>query len=1184
MAMDSLMVVCDNRSPADWSVAMPFPTALSSSEVDYLATMQFATDCYLLVWQQNVVFKALINQSTFATSFASITFDTVKKGAYTDALEGYTVWLSATDDIRAAEWWGRLRADASATALSVEWNSFVPTDDYFIFVTKDIRESTKTPFLSGSTWLTDFAISYHAPPPIIYNIPTFFFALIDADGNADIAITPSAYAIADGATISSWALTTTDGGTQVSFDGGTGATVIRFTVAGNYMPRLTVTDSAGTTQWFAPYVVIEDSNLSSVVNLNFEDISIGADVQTGWNMTMPFWDGVQNILDGTMCAVYMPHNTSGNKVLFCGRSRTEDSDYTADGSGTVSFNVDGLASIMNNLNIISWRYKDVSAPDDFTEITNATPWRVIGTYIREMTNINNTHSLQFGDVTDDYVYISYFFQKGTLLDSLRDQLWSINMDFDFTSDGMFKLVRNLRYQTEAERAALVNVANFEFKHYSGDNADDIMYSLERDHSYQVGKAITGNGWYNTTAKTVTFFAALTPPVHPARGTEVTVTDRQILKADLARGAAETEGSRRARNDFAAKQSLDTLNDIKLPGGFVGKINPSVSDWYSNAITASNGIRLLTYTASDRWLLTGLSLNYDVELGQVTLDPIFQLESDDLGFAINIRNPLPTTFFDNPVMIPQAAFPTFAHDPSIDFPSGASDGDEQPVTQEDTNPLDAAQDPATMVTLNSSTLLVWSETQLSMTRTFGPTGMTWIDVTPPGLPAGHKIQQFAWDRFSDSGEGGYVIAHNEDINDPDTRVYYNKGVGTLAYWQETTITDMLATQVAPTGAGDVIIYGKFQTSAPAGGYPVTLLSGGGRDLTGDGNPDLLPSDEPGTHFAPVISARGFYDADNDKYLGQDDGNDRPVCDIELATPPGLTMSAIQMTVEQITVSSASAPEKWKSIGLDGVHLVQSDFGLTQTLPVNVPAGLFPLTGDLLTFHASWWLKKSFGNRCNIVGIRIDGTALADFAGTRYSTDNGDNFGGAQSVGLMSLDSGSLGTGFGGWTFVARDEQVRAAAIPGTSYLFDADQGDTAGQYAKALQKFAKEDYLLAPDGGAIGLYKIVNNVRSNISPDIGGAGIVVGRGGLTLSKKDTSFIWALMSFAGSVSLAYSVDLGENWNYNAAPTNNAIWIDANPRSTKQVYIADSASVWRADDGGATLTEYASPLAGLKGLAVL
>ena len=1176
---------------------MGFPTALAASETDYLATMQLASDAYLLTWGQNIIFTARVNQSSFDSSFATINYDTVGIGAFTDVLEGYTVWLSPTNDIRNAVrngWWGRLRTNATATVLDVEWNSFIPSDNDFIFVTKDLRESTKTPFLSGSTWRMDFAISYHHPPPIIYNVPTWFFDLIEVDGTVDITIEPAAYAIADGATISSWALTSTDGGSQVSFDGGTGKAVIRFSEPGDYMPRITVTDSNGTTQFFTPYVKIAPVDLSSVIKVRFEDFSIAADTDSGWNMSMEFWDGVADVLDGTMCAVYMPHKTSGNRVLFCGRSRTEVADYTADGSGSATFNVDGLASIMNNINAVSWRYKDVASPDDFAEIKNVTPWRAIATYIRELTNINNTHSLELADITDDYRYISYFFQKGTMLDSLRAQMWSINLDFDFSSDGMFKLVRNLRYEDEADRVNLTNVINFEFKHYSGDERDEIMYSLERAHSKQVGKATAGCGWYNTTSKKVNFFAALTPVVQLARGTEQVVTDRQILKANLSQADAETEGNRRATNDFAAKQSLDTLNDIRLSGGFIGKMNPSVSDWYSHLITVFDGIRRITYSAAERWLCTGLTLSYDVEAGMPMIFPVFQIESDDLGFAGSIRNPLPLTFIDNPIMMPNAAFPTFDYDPSIDFPTGVQEGDEQPITQEDTNPVVGAQDPATMSVLNNSTLVCWSETRSQMTREFGQPAPAWFEIAPGALPSGYKIQMFAWNRAEDGGTGGYLIAHNDTILDPDTRVYYRRNVGSMEGWQETVLTDMLATMVNVTAKSAVIVYGRaseFISGDWRLDYLVASIDGGPANNGNDaGGVSLIPSSESGTHVDPVSNALGVYNEVEDWFedngLVADGGG--KACNIEWPIPAGVTITKVKARVAIIR-GTGSGGEKNASIGIDGTNYVTKPW---LSLPNRQSDTMN--TGDIEVAEATKIVIHNSKDRgagdgyARIEGVFVEGGGLTGIGVTRWSDDSGLNFEGGKSVGDLTLGDGSFTRRKGGAVLAAKDENVKKSPLAGEAFLFNADQGGNAvgaGRIATALLKFGKDDdYLVALDA-TIGLQKVVNDVLTDITPNDGANdGFAVGPGALAMTSIDDDFIWFLGNFGGSVKLAYSTDLGTSWNFNSDPTSNATWVTANPRSSKMIYISDGSNILQSLDGGATLTVHASPIPNLTGVSAL
>ncbi|KKK78201.1 hypothetical protein LCGC14_2845940, partial [marine sediment metagenome] len=398
-----------------------------------------------------------------------------------------------------------------------------------------------------------------------------------ADGNADVDLfEPLATAIDSGAAISGWAWSA-DSGSFIVGGAGTQDVQLRYTTPGWYMPRVTVTDDGGQTSWFTPYVFIAPNDLSSVVKLRYQDININATVDGGWNTSVPFWDGVQSVLDGTLCAIYMPHKTAGNKILHCGRIRTEGVSFTASGKGLATFVIEGIAQQMNNLKAITWRFVNDASPSDFNHVTNLTHWRMIGRYIREMTNINNTHSLSFDDTSNDYVFLSYYLQEGTCLDSLRDQLWSINADFEFTSDGMMKLVRNARYIPTADRGALTTVAGFEFKHFTGTSKDDIMYSLELDHSKQVGKAINGVGWYNSTSGAVTAIKGTTPAVLPGRGTEETATDRQILKANLSRADAETEAKQRTRNDFAAKQRQPTIRMI-LPAGFVGKINPSISQW------------------------------------------------------------------------------------------------------------------------------------------------------------------------------------------------------------------------------------------------------------------------------------------------------------------------------------------------------------------------------------------------------------------------------------------------------------------------------------------------------------------------------------------------------------------------------------------------------------------------------
>ena len=232
------------------------------------------------------------------------------------------------------------------------------------------------------------------------------------------------------------------------------------------------------------------------------------------------------------------------------------------------------------------------------------------------------------------------------------------------------------------------------------------------------------------------------------------------------------------------------------------------------------------------------------------------------------------------------------------------------------------------------------------------------------------------------------------------------------------------------------------------------------------------------------------------------------------------------------------------------------------------------------------KEDGSSGARINRVYVFGSSVVDHAGTRLSTDKGATFEPAQGIGLMDQDGGSFDVRYNQEVLAAKNELVRAAPLAGLPFLTSADQGDTAGQYAKAIWKFGRtsQDYLLAPDAGGVGLYKIVSDVRTDISPNDGNVGYVLNAGCLAMHSKDNDNMYALMNFGGSIKLAYSDDVGASWDYNTDPTANATWVDANPRNVLQVYVSDDASIWYSQDSGATLTEKAGPVSSLLGVAVL
>jgi hypothetical protein len=785
--------------------------------------------------------------------------------------------------------------------LLIEYTSIQPTDDDYLWVIKDVRPAMKPPYVEDSgdptTYRMDYNISFRKPPPIIYGIPTFTAAELND---------PAAHAVTSGATISSWALTTNDGGSTQAFNSTTGEATIRYSADGDYMPRLTVTDSNGLTSWFAPFLKIGS------FDRKFLDLSINGDIDTGWNCPVAFWGDVSNVLDNTICAVYAPHKTRGNQILHVGRLRSEDNTFTANNSGVATFNLEGIAQQMNALDTIKWRYSNEDSPTNFTQMKDVTPWRMVGAYIREFTNINNTHSLQFTDTTNDFEFVSYNVPDGTVLDSLREQIWSNNSNFEFSNDGMIKMVRDARYLSTSARNALTTIADLDFDNYSGDTNTDDMYSLRKDYVNRVGKTVQGFAWYNSTSNDATIIAGFTPAVQPSKGTEKSITDSQILVADQTRGNAETEAKQRSKNDFAANQVLDTL-DIRLSGGFLGKINPSISQWYTHTVDVTEGIRRFSFDNTDRWLLPSMTINYTLTSGVVVLDCSYQIESEDLGFSTQIKDPPPVDAYALPVLPPMPPFNNVPFDDSLTLPSGAGAASEQQIRKKSKQGTGGAKDPsANNGDVSGNTALVWSAGRAYLTRKLvgGVTNMEWSDVTPPDITT--TIREYAWDRDSDSKEAGVLLESNADPTDVDTTVHYSNLVADGTFWTPTAITDLAATNIRVNKKDEHMIYGISKEYDPAGGFPIGGLSfyGGGIDMDGDGVDDLLPSDN--ASVSTSSDAAGTYDSVNDRYDANAADNGGIGCNIKWAIPAGVTVTAINMRVSALRGTGSLEGERTYTI--------------------------------------------------------------------------------------------------------------------------------------------------------------------------------------------------------------------------------------------------------------------------------
>jgi hypothetical protein len=1161
---------------------MPFiESALTTGQIAAIRSRPHRADYYFLAWggltpEKIIVFKARVNQASFNASFATIVFDTVTKGAYTDAIEGYTIYLSSTNDIRSAYWQGRLRKDTTTTTLNVNETSITITDNDYIFVTKDTIPAHKTALINSSnTLFMDYDIAFREPPPIIYNMQTVYAVVMDSDGNADVDLfEPEAHAVTAGATISSWAWSADGGSFQVG-GAGTQDVQIRYTTPGYYRPRVTVTDSNGLTSWFSPYVFVIPNDLSTVIMFGFDGISLSATIEDGWNATVQAFEGSQNLLDNTFVAVYEPgdHVTITSDITFCGRLRTETNTGTMTQqhglNPTASFDIEGIATIMGRLISRPITYFDNSSPTKFIHIDDCTPWRAIGEFVREFTNINNTHSLYFDDVSNDFQFPSYSTGSTSTLDSIKNILFTNISELEFAPSGEMRIVRHANYLPAADRNALTTIANFTLKDdYATESGEGDLYAFSRDYIRGVGKNIVYGGSYDTTTGSVTTLKSTTPAVTQSDGNEKSETNRQVLEANQTSGEAEVELGQRAGDDFAAKQANPVLT-VTYPDSYRWMI-PSVSQWYTHTITNTENIRGISYDTNTRWLTASVDISYDLATQRRVVRVQHPIETTELGFATSIEEAPAPTQYSTPVQPVMDAFPGFLPETfGSDLPSGATAADEQPVTQDDIAPQSDAKDPQINLTIieqtSGQTVMVWDDNNLWRTDTIGQiSNPVWEDSKWSSVGTG-TIQDAIWDSYQ-TGAAGYLTSNDGT----DGYTYISTNVAKAFWFAGESIEGLESTVIRNNSSDGVIVYGVYNNPAGAS-WSVDLLDDGG-----GGQGDLVGSDLITPH-ASSQNVAGTYDSGNDKFTSNLAAQGE-VTNVEWPIPPGATITRIRTEFTYRNFDASSGDKKFE-LSIDGVSLTTQDAlgTIIRNLTMDVSGSW---TGETILIHGSV-RGQGVNAFCDLKRVLITGTSEADHAATATSSDRAATFANLKDVGLMDLGPGSFDYYRRGVNpLAAMNEKVRIFNPITEQYEDEADGAAGAGNYPNAIWGLGpdSDDYIFNTDAGT--LYSVIDGTKTDITP---AGGELIGKDCITANGQ--THFWGLFDYSGTVKVSYTTNAGSTWtDSTTSVSNNASAIRVRQGNNNNVYVADGSAIWYSTDGGVSFLQKQSPSSNIKGIAIL
>jgi hypothetical protein len=1064
-----------------------------------------------------VMLKAQVNQASFGTDFAQVTYDGVSVGSYTDVKEGWTVYVSHTDNINESYFRGYVRELPTSSILYINQNSAPFADNDTLWIIKDTAAHERLPRKNGSTLYWSYDRTYNQILPVIRNLPSAAGGRLVTGGYVDLPFAPLAIAATLGTSIEEveW---DTDGGTIVVGAADESDVTIRYTEPGWYEPRFKVVDNDGRTNFFAIRVAIYPANYSSMVARSLICEELIEEPSIGWSARLRASAGDElDMLEQTEIIVISEdwfNRTRGalvTNIKFIGRIRRDDSNtsMSLDNGGVAKtreaqIEVEGIGAQLSRLVLASLTVRRKSTATVLGEVSNLTLWRGMLLLATILTTATTIHAIDFDDTSEDYAYPLFTAQDRSAESALGEVAYTINAYMNCFPDGRIKYARHMHYLNSTDKAALTTLASF-------NNSDWSSLTVKRDRVPRLGRVIGYAGSYNSNTGNTLALRAKAPAVVWGTGEGRSQLNRQVLKANITLAEAKAEAAVRTGAEFAAKNLVYTL-DMTHPSGYDNVLSASTYLRYTHTILPTDNLIGFSCGEEKFWWLQRVSIRWDVVTNRTSTTTTW---IEDVS-GVNAQVIAEIAPDDLPAWIP--SFPPLSSSPftgldSLKFPTGMDidPNDEQPYDEDDaqdTKPPEKSTDPEKPTptpdddpkSKAGAVVAVGNSTGLWITDDFNRKAVpTWKDITP-----GSGLTDF---RFDPHSGGGWAIANNGT----DTFVWRADNILNPS-WRATTVEGVY-TQIRSTGAnGYVGIFAPAITADPCGdGSQFTI----GTVLSVVGNVFRVES---------VYNGAGLYQVDW--------GSAAPGADCCI--------------LHSQTLISGSASTGYAE-DCDGTSI---SFG------PDIEVRYFNI-GSIVPF---------------VIDFEIDGGGISIDPAVRYSSNNGATFADPVTVSASSVSDAGFDIDRGGsLVFAGVIGKVRVSTSDTT--FGDATGGDTSGSYARAILASGGADFYMASATAISGetLWTVEGGVKNAITPNDGSNdGLVVGGNGLAAGD-DSLFM--LGTFGGSVKLARSTNGGTAWDFTTGLDAAAKAVRA--KNADQVYVANNGSIAYSEDGGETFIQKVAPL---------
>lgn len=609
---------------------MPSPI-LTTDQYDIILSGGYRASEYVIVCPSTVIFQASIAATPASDVFAQVTYDTVTVGAYTDIKEGQVVLVSRTSDKRKAFFRGRVRQTPTSTILYINETSDAIQENDIIFVldTYDIAEKLrKWPYV-------DWDLEFRKMPPSVKNMQSAY-ARLTTDTTAEFSFAPIGQALANGATISSYAWNIPDA-TYTVGDDETQDITIEVDTPYNEWGRLTITDSNGVSNWFAFTITAGDPNNPDhdFFRLCHEPVDYSADLENGYSATVSYWEGVEDLVDQTRVAIVVDEAYNGGdaelpNVRFVGYFTEDDGDVRGDERygqlKNASINLSGFIQLAGELTFNAIIIAHDTTPADWDQIDTPTPVRCAAHVILEHSTLGNLAPIDWGVIDDSYFTGPTFdVPDGSVMDAANRIADRINASFTQDGGGQLVFRRNANFLTDEDRDDLETVTPDPITLGEG-----LSFTLKHTHRRRVRSVNVGYTVYSSVTGEKVTIAARAPANGSGPGPEEREIADQLLDPQTDLEDALDEARQRAGHWLEYLNPVDTLT-VTLSDEF-GFISPSNDQWYTFDIAASDLPRGVAISTTDRWLCISIAPKLNPN-GSRNVQAVFRKETK--GGAANI---------------------------------------------------------------------------------------------------------------------------------------------------------------------------------------------------------------------------------------------------------------------------------------------------------------------------------------------------------------------------------------------------------------------------------------------------------------------------------------------------------------------------------------------------------------------